>query len=148
MESTAASELAMFRKVLPRPHEMGRLPVNITVSNAVDRSMSLDCVALVDTGASHLILPTAWRSKLGELETLRILQAETATQDTVRGEICGPVRLQVEGFGPIGTEVMFIDMQPIDGRYEPMLGYTPLEQIPVTVDRAKHKLVEIAADLR
>lgn len=138
----------MFRKVLPRPHEMGRLLVNVKVSNAIDTSKSLDCVALVDTGASHLVLPTAWRTRLGQLETLRVLQAETATQDTVRGEICGPIRIQVEGFGPITTEVMFIEMQAIDGRYEPMLGYTPLEQIPVTVDMASHKLVEVPADLR
>ena len=93
----------MFRKVLPRPHEMGRPLVNVTVSNAIDPTMSLECVALVDTGASHLILPRAWRSKLGELETLRVLQTETATQGKVRGEICGPVLLEVEGFRPIST---------------------------------------------
>lgn len=138
----------MFRKVLPRPSEMGRLLVNVTVSNTNDPSMSHDCVALVDTGASHLVLPTAWRPRLGNLETVRILHPETATQETIRAEICGPVRLEVEGFGPVFTEVMFIDMQPSDGRYEPMLGYTPLEQIPVTVDMAHHRLVEVPGDLR
>ncbi|MBA3314404.1 MAG: hypothetical protein H0T47_14095 [Planctomycetaceae bacterium] len=148
MEGTATSELHMFRKVLPRPPEMGRLLVNVTVSNATDPSMTLDCEALVDTGASHLVLPAAWKPRLGKLETVRILYPETATQETVRGEICGPIRLEVEGFGPIFTEVMFINMHPTDGRYEPMLGYTPLEQIPVTVDMARHRLVEVAADLR
>lgn len=138
----------MSRKVLPRPSEMGRLLVNVTVSNGTDPTKSLTCRALVDTGASHLVLPNAWRERLGSLETYRFLDAETATQETVRGETCGPVRLQVEGFGPIGTEVMFIDMQPLDGHYEPMLGYTPLEQIPVTVDMARHRLVEVPADLR
>ena len=138
----------MSRKVLPRPHEMGGLLVNVTVANATDPSKSLACRALVDTGASHLVLPTAWRDRLGSLETYRFLDAETATQETVRGEICGPVRLQVEGFDPIGTEVMFIEMEPLDGQYEPMLGYTPLEQIPVTVDMAKHRLVQVSADLR
>lgn len=127
---------------------MGRVLVNIKVSNNVDRSKSISCEALVDTGASHLVLPSAWRLRLNDLETVRILEAETATQATVRGEICGPIRLEVEGFGPVFTEVMFVDMEPIDGRYEPMLGYTPLEQIPVTVDMARHRLVQVPADLR
>lgn len=127
---------------------MGRVLVNIKVSNTVDRSKSITCEALVDTGASHLVLPTAWRSQLGDLETVRVLDAETATQELVRAEICGPVRLEVEEFGAVFTEVMFIDMEPVDGRYEPMLGYTPLEQIPVVVDMAKHQLVQTSADLR
>ena len=138
----------MFRKVLPRPHEMGRLFVNVTVANAADPSRTLDCEALVDTGASHLVLPTAWRPRLGDLEVLRTLPAETATGETVRADICGPIRLEVEDFGPIMTEVMFIDMLPIDGRYEPLLGYIPLEQIPVNVDMVSHRLVQVPADLR
>ena len=138
----------MPRKVLPRPHEMGRLFVNVTVGNAVDPVRSLDCEVLVDTGASHLVLPAAWRPRLGDLETLRTLPAETATGETILAEVCGPVRVEVEGFRPISTEVMFIDMQPIDGRYEPLLGYIPLEQIPVMVDMKKHRLMSVAADLR
>jgi hypothetical protein len=39
-------------------------------------------------------------------------------------------------------------MEPADGEYEPTLGYTPLEQIPVTADMARHRLVQVAADLR
>src|SRR5690606_7760607 len=127
---------------------MGRVLVNLKVSNNADPSKSITCAALVDTGASHLVLPQAWKSQLGNLETVQILDAETATQATVRGEICGPVRLQVEGFRPVFTEVMFIDMEPIDGEYEPMLGYTPLQQIPVTVDMAHDRLVSVKADLR
>jgi predicted aspartyl protease len=138
----------MPRKVLPRPNEMGRLFVNVAVANALDLSKSLDFEVLVDTGASHLVLPAAWRPRLGDLETLQTMPAEMATGETVLAEVCGPIRLEVEGFRPIATEVMFIDMQPTDGRYEPLLGYIPLEQIPVTVDMARHRLVQVAADLR
>lgn len=138
----------MFRKVLPRPHEMGRVFVNVTVANPMDPSRTLDCEALVDTGASQPVLPAAWRPRLGNLGALRTLPAETATGESVQADVCGPIRLEVEGFGPITTEVMFIEMQPIDGRYEPLLGYIPLEQIPVTVDMKAHRLVEVPADLR
>jgi predicted aspartyl protease len=127
---------------------MGRLFVNVTVGNAVDRAKSLDCEVLIDTGASHLVLPAAWRPRLGDLETLSTLPAEMATGETVLAEVCGPVRLEVEGFRPISTEVMFIEMQPIDGRYEPLLGYIPLEQIPVIVDLKSHRLMSVPADLR
>jgi len=138
----------MPRKVLPRPHETGRLIVNVTVTNATDRSKSLDCEALIDTGASHLVLPAAWRPRLGDLETLRKLPTEMATGETILTEVCGPVRLEVEGFGPISTDVMFIDMEPVDGRYEPLLGSIPLEQLPVTIDLKAHRLMSVAADLR
>ena len=47
-----------------------------------------------------------------------------------------------------GIEVMFIEMEPIDGQYEPLLGSTPLRQIPVTVDMAHDRLVLVKADLR
>jgi len=127
---------------------MGRMYVNLTVANATDLGKTLDCEALIDTGASHLELPAAWKPRLGSLEVFKITSAETATGELIDGEICGPVRLEVEGFRPISTEVMFIDMQPIDGRYEPLLGYIPLEQIPVIVDMVKHQLVEVNADAR
>ncbi|MGC1274234.1 MAG: aspartyl protease family protein [Planctomycetaceae bacterium] len=127
---------------------MGRVIVKVTASNFADASKFLEFQALVDTGASHLVLPTAWKEKLGPLETLRTMPAETATQEMVQAEICGPVRIQVEGFDPIAAEVMFIDMEPIDGQYEPMLGYTPLQQIPVTVDLKHDRLVSVTADLR
>lgn len=138
----------MPRKVLPRPQEMGRLVVNVTVTNATDRSRSLDCEALIDTGASHLILPAAWRPRLGDLETLRKLPAELATGETVLTDVCGPVRLEVEGFGPVSADVMFVDVQPIEGRYEPLLGYIPLEQLPPTIDLKGHRLMPVSADLR
>jgi hypothetical protein len=138
----------MPRKVLPRPDEMGRMYVNLTVTNAMTPSMVLECEALIDTGASHLVLPSAWKPRLGAFEVFKVLPSETATGELIDGEICGPVKLEVEGFRPISTEVMFIEMQPVEGRYEPLLGYIPLEQIPVVVDMLKHRLVEVNADVR
>ena len=108
--------------------KMGRLIASVTVENLLDPSKNLRCDALVDTGALHMVLPRAWRERLGDLQTFRTVDVETATQAIVSGEVCGPVKIQVEGFKPIGTEAMFLDMEPRDGAYEPLVGYIPLEQ--------------------
>ena len=89
---------------------MGRIIASVRIENVLDDSKSLRCDALVDTGASHMVLPRAWRERLGDLQTFRTVDVETATQAIVSGEVCGPVKIQVEGFKPIGTEVMFLDM--------------------------------------
>jgi hypothetical protein len=70
-------------------------------------------------------------------------QLETATQESVEGAICGPVRIQIEGFRPIFSEVVFIPMQPVDGDYEPLIGYIPLEQSSIAVDMLGHRLVHV-----
>lgn len=98
---------------------------------------------MVDTGASFMVLPSAWRDRLGDLETLDTISLETATQDTITGEVCGPVRIQVEGFRPIFNEVLFIDMNPDDGIYEPLIGYIILEQSQAGVDMLGHRLIPV-----
>jgi hypothetical protein len=42
------------------------------------------------------------------------------------------------------TEVLFIDRQPEDGAYEPLIGYIPLEQAQAAVDRVGHRLVKVS----
>ena len=79
----------------------------------------------------------------GSLETISTVELETGTQETVLGEVCGPVRIQIEGFRPIFGEVLFVDMKPADGEYEPLIGYIVLEQSQVAVDMLGHRLVPI-----
>lgn len=122
---------------------MGRIVSSVTVSNITDPSKSIRIDALVDTGASFLVLPNAWRDRLGELEALDTIDLETATQEIVQDEVCGPVRIQIEGFRPIFNEVLFVEMAPTDGVYEPLLGYIVLEQSQVGVDMLGHRLVPI-----
>jgi hypothetical protein len=119
----------------------GRIITPVTIQNASDPSKSLQCDALVDTGASHMILPSAWKERLGDLEEVRTVELEIATQDTIQGAICGPVRIQIEGFPPIFSEVLFVDMQPENGRDEPLIGYIPLEQSQAAVDMLGHRLI-------
>jgi len=122
---------------------MGRIITSVTISNLNDKAKKIRIDALVDTGASHIILPVAWKERLGDLEEIRTVELETATQKTETGSVCGPVRMQIEGFKPIFTEIIFITMEPGNGEYEPLLGYIPLEQSQAAVDMLGHRLVHV-----
>ncbi len=122
---------------------MGRIISSVTITSIADPSKILRCDALVDTGASFMVLPNAWKDRLGDLEVVETISLETATQETVRGEIRGPVRIQLEGFRPIFNEVLFVEMNPEDGIYEPLIGYIVLEQSQAGVDMLGHRLVPI-----
>jgi len=120
---------------------VGRIAASVKIENIADRSISIRCDALVDTGSAFMVLPSAWRDRLGEFATVASVKVETATQETVDGEICGPVKIEVEGFRPIYNEVLFLNMKPADGAYEPLIGYIVLEQCQAAVDLVGHRLI-------
>ncbi|MCX6349146.1 MAG: hypothetical protein NTV79_06575 [Candidatus Aureabacteria bacterium] len=122
---------------------MGRIVTSVKIDNVSDPTKTLRCDALVDTGASYMILPNAWRDRLGDLEQIETLELETATQETTQGTICGPVRIQIEGFRPIYNEVCFVDMKSKDGSYEPLIGYIVVEQCQAVVDMVGHRLIHV-----
>ena len=120
---------------------MGRIIAQVHVTNAIETSRRLSINGLVDTGAAYLTLPAAWKELFAPFASTQAVDVETASQDTLRGEVCGPVRIEIEGFRPIYSEVLFIDMRPDDGEYEPLVGYLPLEQSQAAVDMVGHRLV-------
>jgi predicted aspartyl protease len=122
---------------------MGRIAASVQIANVARPECKIRCDALVDTGASHMILPATWRERLGQLEEVRRVQMETATQAAVDGIVCGPVRIQIEGFEPIFSEVAFVEMEPEDGDFEPLIGYIVLEQSQAAVDTLGHRLVHV-----
>jgi len=122
---------------------MGRIVASVTIENLATSDSPMHCDALVDTGASRMVLPSAWRERLGDLQEIRTVDLETADQKTLRGTVCGPVRLQIEGFPPVFTEVVFVDMAPENGEYEPLIGYIVLEQSQAAVDMLGHRLVPV-----
>jgi hypothetical protein len=97
----------------------------------------------VGTKTSHLILPTAWRQHLGDLKEIGTVELEIATQQMVQGVMCGPVRVQIEGIRPMFTEVLFVEMEPADRKYEPFIGYIVLEQSQAAVDMVGRRLIHI-----
>ena len=90
-----------------------------------------------------MVLPSVWKDRLGEFEGLAEIEVETATQERVIAEVCGPVRIQIEGFRAIFSEVAFVEMNPARGEFEPLIGYIVLEQSLAGVDMLSHRLVHL-----
>ena len=125
---------------------MGKIIEGVTVSNLSDTEDKITFDALVDTGATFLTLPNAWKNKLGELELLEEVELEMASGKIIEGEICGPVRIKIGEFRQIIGEVLFMEMEAdTDGNFEPLIGYLPLEAIPVGVDMLNHRLFKVKA---
>lgn len=132
-----------------RLNYIGRILTRVRVANLFDPDKTLELTVLVDTGVSHLTLPKAWQEQLGNLRVFREVECVTATQESATGSVCGPVEIQIEGFKPISGEVLFLEMQPKDGQYKPLLGYLPLEASNVAVDILGQRLIEVKyTDLR
>ena len=113
---------------------------------------------LVDTGAGALILPAAWKRRLGEFPRAEAVELLLANGEAVRGEACAPVEITIEGFRPVVNEVVFVGpeqqgeavAETADGQEsasrngdEPLLGYVILEQAQAAVDMLGHRLVPV-----
>lgn len=119
---------------------MGRIVVQVTVANPIDKAKSRTFDALVDTGASLLTLPMSWKKDFGNLAETRKAKVEFGDQNIKEVDICGPVSIQIEGFQKIFSEVVFLEMNLLIGTYEPLVGYIPLEQSGILVDMLGHRL--------
>jgi len=135
-----------MRSILPRHHStgeghMGRIMTSVTVGSFTEPGHEIRCDALVDTGAYCLMLPAAWKPRLGALPISRPVEVELADHRTASGEICGPVRIQIGGFEPVAGEVLFLEMEEPPGGFEVLIGYLTLEQARLVVDTIRHRLV-------
>ncbi len=122
---------------------MERIVTTIDVDNILESGATMKLDALVDTGASYLTLPLAWKERFGKFGAEEMIELQTATQEVVNGIVCGPVKITIEGFRPIFNEVLFLDMKPDNGSYEPLLGYIALEQCGAAVDMIGHRLLPV-----
>jgi predicted aspartyl protease len=120
---------------------MGRVIVQVAVSNLFDPARTISFDGVVDTGAFGLVLPAAWKERLGPFQNASTVEVETADQRIVTAEVCGGATIQVDGFRKITGEVVFMEMEPTAHGYEPLVGYTLLELAGVVVDMVTHRLV-------
>jgi predicted aspartyl protease len=122
---------------------MGMITVATAVENVLDPDKRIEFTALVDTGATYLTLPTAWRERLGEFKKHKTIQIDLADQRSREGVLCGPAKIEIAGFEEVYSEILFIDMAPDNGEYEPLLGCIPLETARMAVDLDSHTLVSL-----
>ena len=124
---------------------MGRIIAQTEITNPLDEGKSVAAGMLVDTGAGALVLPVSWKEKLGNFLHEESVELVLANGETVRGEACAPVKIEIEGFRPVFNEVLFI----ADEDAEPLIGYVILEQAQAAVDMVGHRLVRVPyVDLR
>ena len=129
--------------------KMGVIISEVTVTNAVDSDAKLEFSAMVDTGSTFLTLPKSWKDKLGDLLFAEEVELEMASGEVVDGELYGGVKVKIDNFRKIYGEILFIDMEADEnGKFEPLIGYLPLEAIPVSVDMGNHRLVKSKALLK
>ena len=123
---------------------MGRIVVETQVTNLFDEEKSIRCGMLVDTGAGALILPAAWKHRLGAFKRSETVALQLANREVLEGEACWPVEIEIEGFRPVANEVIFVEMEGEDDEgYEPLLGTVILEQAQAAVDLVAHRLVPV-----
>ena len=121
---------------------MERVITQVSVKNAIDESKMMQIDAMVDTGASMLTLPLAWKDRLDPFASETETELQLANQDIVKGIVCGPALVKVAGFRAVHNEILFLEMTPDpEGLYEPLLGYIILEQAQAAVDMLGHRLV-------
>lgn len=122
---------------------MGRVVSPVRIENLSDSACTITCDALVDTGSAHLMLPSQWKEKLGNMQLRREEDLELGDHSRIKGEVCGPVKIQIEGFPAISGEVLFVASQPSDSGYEPLIGYLVLEASQAAVDMVGHRLINV-----
>lgn len=122
---------------------MGRIIAQTRVTNLFDEDKSIHCGMLVDTGAGALIMPSAWKERLGEFKYSEPIELQMANGKVLQGETCWPVKIEIEGFRPVSNEVVFLDMGDDEAGHEPLLGYVVLEQAQAAVDMLGHRLVPV-----
>ncbi len=120
---------------------MGKIFAQVTIVNPFEEDKKIECSALVDTGSSHLVLPSAWKNRFGQLKDVRKKNMEGVEQRIIETEIAGPLQIQVERCGVIYQDICFVNMEPEDGDYEPLIGYLVLEASQLAVDMISHSLV-------
>jgi len=49
---------------------VGRIVSNVRITNLLQREAVISCDALVDTGAAYMVLPEAWKERIGKINTV------------------------------------------------------------------------------
>ena len=122
---------------------MGRIIAQTTVTNRLDDGKSIQCGMPVDMDAGPLILPGAWKERLGRFLHTEPVELVLVNHNVVRGEVCAPVEIKIEGFRPVWNEVVFLEADNGAEEVEPLLGYVILEQAQAAVDMLGHRLVPV-----
>lgn len=128
---------------------MTRIRAQVTLRSLLDTEHRIVCDAGVDTDMLFMVLPQAWRERLGNLCMARSVEYRSVGGRVVAGDVYGPVEITIEGFRPVCSEVLFLDPSRSEGADEPMIGSLVLTQSRAAVDEQGQKLKHVKyVDLR
>jgi hypothetical protein len=124
---------------------MGKIITQVKMTNVMNKAQSLEFSAVVDTGATHLTLPMAWRKHFTDVDFQQDSLAEIADGSTVEGELAGPFLVEIgDGLSRANGDVFFMDMKPNErGDYEVLLGHLALQYGRLGVDMLNHRLFKV-----
>src|SRR5438132_11266330 len=92
-----------------RPPAMGKVLVQVTVTNHRDPTCRKRFSALVDTGSTGLVLPLAWKPEPGALESMATVDLETADQRGLGAHAWSPVWSRIAGYPRMPHEAICLD---------------------------------------
>jgi hypothetical protein len=97
----------------------------VTITHYRDLELEITVDALVDASMMYVTLPLSMKCRLGSLEKASD-HSITLSDGTIHSaEVCGPLKIQIEGFNAFYSSVEFVDAP--EG-YVPRIGHTALSQ--------------------
>jgi len=114
---------------------------NVRIESALNEEEWVEFEARVDTSATWLTLPKGWRNKFESLPLGREVNFRRSDGLIITGEVCGPVKIMLEGFRTSFGEVNFVDLDTAEGSGVPLIGSLQLESSQALLDRKNNRLI-------
>jgi len=112
---------------------MGKVIEKVKLTNLLDSTKSVEIEAVVDTGATMLILPEDIVNKLG-LDKIEEVRVKYANNHIETKEIYGVVRLELKG--RIGNFDVLVENEGS----QPLIGQIVLERLDLVVEPSTRKI--------
>jgi clan AA aspartic protease len=113
---------------------MGKVIEKVKISNLIEKSKTVDIDAVIDTGATMVVLPQEIIEKLG-LKKIRDVKVKYANNKIEKKSIYGVVTIEIKG--RIGN----FDVSAEEKGSQPLIGQVVLEVLDLIVDPRTKTLI-------
>lgn len=113
---------------------MGKVIENLRITNLLDPEKSVEVEAVIDTGATMLVLPQNLINELG-LKKMREVNVKYANNKTEVKSIYGVVTVEIKG-----RAGEFNALEEAEGS-QPLVGQIVLEQLDLVVDSSSRTVI-------
>jgi clan AA aspartic protease len=113
---------------------MGKVIEKVKLTNLFDPTKSVEVEAVIDTGATMVVLPKNLVQELG-LEKIEDVRVKYADGRVERKEVYGVVRLELKG------RVGNFDVLAENEEAQPLIGQIVLERLDLIIEPSTRKLI-------